>query len=113
MRKGDTKHGEECAHLDALHRITLLCPFAGFLDDISSLLNGDGRRGVVDKLHCVIDTIERLLCAFELDGMVQLLIDGEIVGLGGRIESDCGVENSIVGGDRWRGEGRGGGLCTV
>jgi len=89
------------AHLDALHGVTLLCPIIGFLDDIPSLLDGDGPRSMVNKFNRAIDSVEHRLCVFEPDVVVQLLIDGEVVGLRGRIESDCGVENGIVWDGRW------------
>jgi len=90
----NAEHRVKVAHLDALHRVTLLYPIIGFLGDTPSLLDGDGPRTMVNKLNCAIDSVEHRLCAFEPYVLVQLLIDGEVVGLRGR--SDCGVENGIV-----------------
>jgi len=90
----EAEHRVKIAHLDALHRVTLLYPIVGFLDDIPSLLDGDGPRIMVDKLNCAIDSVEHRLCSFEPYVLVQLLIEGEVAGLRGR--SDCGVENGIV-----------------
>jgi len=95
MRR-DTEHRARVAHLDTLHRVILLYPIVGFLDDVSNLLDGDGPRSMADKLNGATDSVEHRLCTFELDVLVQLLIAGEIIGLRGRIESDCGIENGIV-----------------